>query len=200
MQPLSKGLKIFWQRLESQTPQKAQNKTIKGDNFIMQKDGKPTQAEVKVKFEMPRELKQKIGINPSKNLSADLVFLQSKHPEMFSNYGKAYQTLLNIKNTPKWRLKNNRDDISMIARDLPNNKIGKMGIKKENNEVRHLTIRNPRASDEAKKSPLEVESPTHSTPLQTQGKAGTNRAFSKGDKNSSTKQNQKQEITPFTRE
>lgn len=83
----------------------------------------------------------------------------------------------------------------MIAKELPQGKIGKMGIKRDTNEVRHLTKRNSRSSDEAKKKPLEVETPTLSTPSQMQGKAGANSTFSKGKPNSTTNAIQKQDST-----
>ena len=166
---------------------------IKGDNFTMQKDSTPPSPQIKIQTDMQPNLKKSININQDKPLSADIAWLKDKHPEMFGSYGKAYQTLLSIKNAPKWSLKNNRDDIAMIAKDLPQGKIGKMGIKRDTNEVRHLTKRNSRSSDEVKKKPLEVESPTLSTPSQMQGKAGANSTFSKGKPNSTKNAIQKQD-------
>lgn len=118
-------------------------------------------------------------------------------------------------NFAKWQ--NKRDDVALIAKDLGKNKMGKMGIRKSDNEVVHLTKRDKRSSDIKpihtplqKAQNLVVESPTHSTPMQTyirtlrqrtnpHSKAGA-KAHSLGDKDSTQNKPKSQDLLPTERE
>ena len=121
------------------------------------------------------------------------------------------------KSAPTLFLKNKRDDVALMAKDLGKNKMGKMGIRKSDNEVVHLTKRDKRSSDiKPIQTPLQkaqdpvVESPTHSTPMQSDirtlrqsakphSKAGA-KAHSLGRGDSTPQAQQSQVILPMERE
>jgi len=98
-----------------------------------------------------------------KDLRANLFILQNKHPEYFKNQADVYKTILEIKNDPTHFYKNNRPDISLIAKRLKDGSIGKMGIVKETNQVAHVN-KSKRTNEENRldrvnKEKLEVGSP-----------------------------------------
>ena len=146
---------------------------IKGKGFTAQNPQNVTKP-LKVEFDMQEWAKLTSGIKLDAQLRADLENLATKHPEMFKKPSDVFKLLMKIKNNPTHFLPNNRDDVAMIAKILDNHKIARMGVRKNDNEVVHLTSRNQRESDKRGFMPLVVESPTHSTLLQKQNKAGAN--------------------------
>lgn len=98
-----------------------------------------------------------------KDLSANLFILQAKHPEYFKNTADVYRTILEIKNNPTHFYKNNRPDISLLAKKLKDGSIGKMGIVKETNQIAHIN-KSKRSNEEGRlkrrnEKQLEVRSP-----------------------------------------
>ena len=75
----------------------------------------------------------------TEEISADLDYLASKHPEMFSKPSDVFRLIREIKNEPTHFFNNNRLDYSLIVKRMDKNKIGKLAIDKESGEVRHAT-------------------------------------------------------------
>ena len=75
----------------------------------------------------------------TEEISADLDYLASKHPEMFSKPSDVFRLIREIKNEPTHFFNNNRLDYSLIVKRIDKNKIGKLAIDKESGEVRHAT-------------------------------------------------------------
>jgi hypothetical protein len=75
----------------------------------------------------------------TEEISADLDYLASKHPEMFSKPSDVFRLIKEIKNEPTHFFNNNRLDYSLIVKRIDKNKIGKLAIDKESGEVRHAT-------------------------------------------------------------
>lgn len=212
-------LKKQGKNLASKAPAKkpAQTPRKPGEpNFTLGKQGE-LENDVKVSFEMEKWAKSAGGISTNKPINANLSRLARKHPEMYKSPSQAYKNAMEIKNSPTLFLKNKRDDVALIAKDLGKGKMGKMGIRKEDNEVVHLTKRDKRNSDiKPIQTPLQktqdlvVESPTHSTPMQTyirtlrqsanpHSKAGA-KAHSLGSKDSTPKSPKSQDLLPTERE
>lgn len=149
MQPLNKGLKKFLQGLESQsakTPQKPRtphDKTIKGDNFITQQNNTKHKNDYNVDISLKGWIRQVAGINPSKQIKADLEFLYKKHPETFSKPSEVYKLIQEVKNNPQYFYTNNQPNIALMGRILENGKLGKIGIQKDYAskflQIRHAT-------------------------------------------------------------
>ncbi|MDY2584288.1 hypothetical protein [Helicobacter sp.] len=154
-------------------PQSTKEQGLKGKGFTAHNPQNVIEP-LKVEFDMQEWAKLTSGIKLDAQLRADLENLATKHPEMFKKPSDVFKLLMKIKNNPTHFLPNNRDDVAMIAKILNDKKIGKMGVRKNDNEVVHLTSRNQRESDKRGFMPLVVESPTHSTLLQKQNKAGAN--------------------------
>ena len=70
---------------------------------------------------------------------ADLERLADKHPEMFKKPSDVFRLIREIKTNPTFFYRNNRLDASLIVKRLNDEKIGKLVIKKSNNEVIHAT-------------------------------------------------------------
>ena len=75
----------------------------------------------------------------TEEISADLDYLASKHPEMFSKPSDVFRLIREIKNEPTHFFNNYRLDYALVAKRLNDKKIGKLAIDKENGEVRHAT-------------------------------------------------------------
>lgn len=166
---------------------------------------------------MDKWAKSASGIATNKPINANFSNLARKHPEMYKSPAQAYKNAMEIKNEPTLFLKNNRDDVALIAKDLGKNKIGKMGIRKEDNELIHLIKIDKRSSDiKPIQTPLQkaqnlvVESPTHSTPMQSyirtlrqsakpHSRAGA-KAHSLGSKDSTPNKPKSQDLLPTERE
>ena len=162
-------------------------KQVMGDSFVANQGEAPI-TDYKANISLDRQLKEMLGINLDNQTIADLQYLSSKHPEMFNKPSDVFRMIANVKENPEFFHRNNNPAIALIAKRLSNGKLGKIGIQKDNpsgiNEIRHATIRNPRNSDYRVKYPLAVESPTHSTPLNNQSRAGANAHLLKDFSNS----------------
>lgn len=185
-------------------------------NFTLGKQGE-LENDIKASFEMDKWAKSASGIATNKPINANFSKLARKHPEMYKSPSQAYKNAMEIKNAPTLFLKNKRDDVALIAKDLGKNKMGKMGIRKEDNELIHLIKIDKRSSDiKPIQTPLQkaqnlaVESPTHSTPMQSyiralrqsakpHSRAGA-KAHSLGSKDSTPQTQQSQGILPMERE
>ncbi|WP_141090058.1 PBECR2 nuclease fold domain-containing protein [Campylobacter concisus] len=75
----------------------------------------------------------------TEEISADLDYLASKHPEMFSKPSDVFRLIKEIKNEPTHFFNNYRLDYALVAKRLNDKKIGKLAINKESGEVRHAT-------------------------------------------------------------
>ena len=75
----------------------------------------------------------------TEEISADLDYLASKHPEMFSKPSDVFRLIREIKTEPTHFFNNNRLDYALVAKRLNGKKIGKLAIDKESGEVRHAT-------------------------------------------------------------
>ena len=75
----------------------------------------------------------------TEEISADLDYLASKHPEMFSRPSGVFRLIREIKNEPTHFFNNNRLDYALIVKRMDENKIGKLAIDKESGEVKHAT-------------------------------------------------------------
>ena len=207
---------IFKLLLQAKSPPATKPKKS-APNFTLQKQGE-LENDIKASFEMEKWAKSASGIATDKPINANFSKLARKHPEMYKSPTQAYKNAMEIKNAPTLFLKNKRDDVALIAKDLGKNKMGKMGIRKSDNEVVHLTKRDKRSSDiKPIKTPLQkaqnlvAESPTHSTPMQSyiraalrqsakpHSKAGA-KAHSLGSKDSTPQAQQSQVILPMERE
>ena len=162
-------------------------KQVMGDSFVVNQGEAPI-TDYKANISLDRQLKEMLGINLDNQTIADLQYLSNKHPEMFNKPSDVFRMIANVKENPEFFHRNNNPAIALIAKRLSNGKLGKIGIQKDNpsgiNEIRHATIRNPRNSDYRVKYPLAVESPTHSTPLNNQSRAGANAHLLKDFSNS----------------
>lgn len=185
-------------------------------NFTLGKQGE-LENDVKTSFEMDKWAKSASGIATNKPINANLSRLARKHPEMYKSPSQAYKNAMEIKNEPTLFLKNKRDDVALIAKDLGKGKMGKMGIRKEDNALIHLIKIDKRSSDiKPIQTPLQkvenlaVESPTHSTPMQSyiralrqsakpHSRAGA-KAHSLGSKDSTQNKPKSQDLLPTERE
>ena len=135
---------------------------IIGDNFILKENDISPLSQVSINTNMEQWIKNAADISAT-SIHADLTKLAQKHPEMFKKPSEAFKLFLQIKNNPTRFLENNREDVALIAKMINDKKIGKMGVKKDDGEVVHLTNRDIRPKDN-KTNPhkaLAVEPPTH---------------------------------------
>lgn len=117
--------------------EEAQTGEIKGDNFITKESPAP-KSDLNVKMDLAQKVRDLSKIT-TEEISADLDYLASKHPEMFSKPSDVYRLLKEIKNNPTHFFKNNRPDIALIAKVLEDGSVGKLGIVKESGLVGHLS-------------------------------------------------------------
>ncbi|MEE3745276.1 hypothetical protein V2I23_08305, partial [Campylobacter sp. CX2-4855-23] len=83
------------------------------------------------------------GINPNKQIIADLEHLYEKHKELFSKPSEVFKLIKAVKDNPTFFYTNNQPNIALIGSILENGKLGKIGIQKDfdsdNLQVRHAT-------------------------------------------------------------
>ena len=115
----------------------AQTGEIKGDNFITKESPAP-KSDLNVKMDLAPNVRDLSKIT-TEEISADLDYLASKHPEMFSKPSDVFRLIREIKNEPTHFFKNNRLDYALIVKRMDENKIGKLAIDKESGEVKHAT-------------------------------------------------------------
>ena len=117
--------------------EEAQNAEIKGDNFITKESPAP-KSDLNVKMDLAPNVRDLSKIT-TEEISADLDYLASKHPEMFSKPSDVFRLIREIKNEPTHFFNNNRLDYALIVKRMDENKIGKLAIDKESGEVKHAT-------------------------------------------------------------
>ena len=117
--------------------EEAQNAEIKGDNFITKESPAP-KSDLNVKMDLAPNIRDLSKIT-TEEISADLDYLASKHPEMFSKPSDVFRLIREIKNEPTHFFNNNRLDYALIVKRMDENKIGKLAIDKESGEVKHAT-------------------------------------------------------------
>ena len=113
------------------------NAEIKGDNFITKESPAP-KSDLNVKMDLAPNIRDLSKIT-TEEISADLDYLASKHPEMFSKPSDVFRLIREIKNEPTHFFNNNRLDYALIVKRMDENKIGKLAIDKESGEVKHAT-------------------------------------------------------------
>ena len=113
------------------------NAEIKGDNFITKESPAP-KSDLNVKMDLAPNIRDLSKIT-TEEISADLDYLASKHPEMFSRPSDVFRLIREIKNEPTHFFNNYRLDYALVAKRLNDKKIGKLAINKESGEVRHAT-------------------------------------------------------------
>lgn len=117
-------------------------------NFVMGKSSE-TITNYNVPIEFEQWVKNAAGINPDKEIIANLYTLAKKHPEMFNKPSDVYRLIREVKN-PTFFYRNHRPDIALMGKFLEDGKIGKIGIVKDGepyNIVGHATTRNVRANN-----------------------------------------------------
>ena len=117
--------------------EEAQTGEIKGDNFITKESPAP-KSDLNVKMDLAPNVRDLSKIT-TEEISADLDYLASKHPEMFSKPSDVFRLIREIKNEPTHFFNNYRLDYALVAKRLNDKKIGKLAINKESGEVRHAT-------------------------------------------------------------
>ena len=117
--------------------EEAQTGEIKGDNFITKESPAP-KSDLNVKMDLAPNIRDLSKIT-TEEISADLDYLASKHPEMFSKPSDVFRLIREIKNEPTHFFNNNRLDYALIVKRMDENKIGKLAIDKESGEVKHAT-------------------------------------------------------------
>ena len=117
--------------------EEAQTGEIKGDNFITKESPAP-KSDLNVKMDLAPNVRDLSKIT-TEEISADLDYLASKHPEMFSKPSDVFRLIREIKNEPTHFFNNNRLDYALIVKRMDENKIGKLAIDKESGEVKHAT-------------------------------------------------------------
>ena len=115
----------------------AQNTEIKGDSFITKESLAP-KSDLNVKMDLAPNVRDLSKIT-TEEISADLDYLASKHPEMFSKPSDVFRLIREIKNEPTHFFNNNRLDYALIVKRVGDNKIGKLAVDKESGEVKHAT-------------------------------------------------------------
>ena len=110
---------------------------IKGENFITKESPAP-KSDLNVKMDLAPNVRDLSKITADE-ISADLDYLASKHPEIFRKPSDVFRLIREIKNEPTHFFNNNRLDYALVAKRLNGKKIGKLAIDKESGEVRHAT-------------------------------------------------------------
>ena len=72
-------------------------------------------------------------------ITADLEYLASKHPEIFDKPSDVFKLIKEIKENPTHFFTNYRLDYALIVKRLEDNKIGKLAVDKQSGEVTHAT-------------------------------------------------------------
>ena len=117
--------------------EEAQTGEIKGDGFITKESPAP-KSDLNVKMDLAPNVRDLSKIT-TEEISADLDYLASKHPEMFSKPSDVFRLIREIKNEPTHFFNNNRLDYALIVKRVGDNKIGKLAVDKESGEVKHAT-------------------------------------------------------------
>ncbi|MGM9997695.1 hypothetical protein [Campylobacter lanienae] len=120
----------------------AQN-AMKGDGFVISGNAVEPKSDLSVKISVDEWVKELAGINPNKQIIADLEHLYEKHKELFSKPSEVFKLIKAVKDNPTFFYTNNQPNIALIGSILENGKLGKIGIQKDFNsdnlQVRHAT-------------------------------------------------------------
>ena len=115
---------------------KAKNE-IEGEGWTM-RDGGEAKTDYVIKTDLAPNVRDLSKITTDE-ISADLEYLASKHPEIFDKPSDVFRLVKDIKENPTHFFTNNRLDYALIVKRLKNNKIGKLAIDKQSGEVKHAT-------------------------------------------------------------
>nr|WP_321310691.1 LPD23 domain-containing protein [uncultured Campylobacter sp.] len=117
--------------------------SIKGDGFVISGNAVEPKSDLSVKISVDEWVKELAGINPNKQIIADLEHLYKKHKELFSKPSEVFKLIKAVKDNPTFFYTNNQPNIALIGSILENGKLGKIGIQKDFNsdnlQVRHAT-------------------------------------------------------------
>ena len=122
---------------------KTAENSIKGDGFVISGNAVEPKSDLSVKISVDEWVKELAGINPNKQIIADLEHLYEKHKELFSKPSEVFKLIKAVKDNPTFFYTNNQPNIALIGSILENGKLGKIGIQKDFNsdnlQVRHAT-------------------------------------------------------------
>ncbi|TLE07867.1 hypothetical protein LS78_007280, partial [Helicobacter bilis] len=111
---------------------------VLGDNFITKPNNDKPITDYQVTMEVEPYVRDLAKLKGSE-IYADLQNLVNKHREMFDKPSDVFKLIKEIKKNPEFFYNNNRLDAALIVKRLSDNKIGKMGVKKDDGEVIHAT-------------------------------------------------------------
>ena len=106
--------------------QNVSQKWIDGDGFAM-REGGTTKTDYNVKTDVAPNVRDLAKLT-TEEISADLEYLASKHPEMFEKPSDVFRLVKDIKENPEFFYKNNKLDYALMVKRLDGHKIGKLAI------------------------------------------------------------------------
>ena len=115
----------------------AKQEVVKGEGWTM-KDGGAAKTDYTVKTDLAPNVRDLSKITVDE-ITADLEYLASKHPEIFDKPSDVFKLIKEIKKNPTHFFTNYRLDYALIVKRLEDNKIGKLAVDKQSGEVTHAT-------------------------------------------------------------
>ncbi|WP_167620003.1 hypothetical protein [Helicobacter bilis] len=113
-------------------------RNVLGDNFTTKPNNDKPITDYQVTMEVEPYVRDLAKLKGNE-IYADLQNLVNKHREMFDKPSDVFKLIKEIKKNPEFFYNNNRLDAALIVKRLSDNKIGKMGVKKDDGEVIHAT-------------------------------------------------------------
>ena len=110
---------------------------VNGEGFTM-REGGAAKSDYNIKTSIAPNVRDLTKLTTDE-ISADLEYLASKHPEMFEKPSDVFRLVREIKEHPTYFYNNYRLDAGLIIKRLKDGKIGKMVVKKDDGEVLHAT-------------------------------------------------------------